>query len=38
MHSKITAGPQSSILEGVTWEEIKKMQVMVIFIVIVIAI
>ncbi|CAL1265032.1 unnamed protein product [Larinioides sclopetarius] len=26
MHSKITAGPQSSILEGVTWEEIKKMQ------------
>ncbi|XP_071043725.1 protein hu-li tai shao isoform X11 [Parasteatoda tepidariorum] len=26
MHSKITAGPQSSLLEGVTWEEIKKMQ------------
>ncbi|KAG8175414.1 hypothetical protein JTE90_012205 [Oedothorax gibbosus] len=26
MHSKITAGPQSSILEGMTWEEIKKMQ------------
>ncbi|XP_035218260.1 protein hu-li tai shao-like isoform X3 [Stegodyphus dumicola] len=26
MHSKITAGPQSSILDGVTWEEIKKMQ------------
>ncbi|XP_054715695.1 protein hu-li tai shao-like isoform X2 [Uloborus diversus] len=26
MKSKVTAGPQSNILEGVTWEEIRKMQ------------
>ncbi|KAF8777949.1 protein hu-li tai shao-like isoform X2 [Argiope bruennichi] len=26
LKSKVTAGPQSNILEGVTWEEIRKMQ------------
>lgn len=26
MQSKVTAGPQSHILEGVTWDEIKKLQ------------
>ncbi|RWS11857.1 Protein hu-li tai shao-like protein [Dinothrombium tinctorium] len=26
MQNKITSGPQSNILEGVTWEEVKKMQ------------
>ncbi|KAG8189881.1 hypothetical protein JTE90_023383 [Oedothorax gibbosus] len=26
MKSKVSAGPQSNILEGVTWEEIRKMQ------------
>uniref|UniRef100_A0A1W7RAC3 Protein hu-li tai shao n=1 Tax=Hadrurus spadix TaxID=141984 RepID=A0A1W7RAC3_9SCOR len=26
MNAKITAGPQSQLLEGVTWEEIRKMQ------------
>lgn len=29
MNSKVTAGPQSNILEGYTWEEIKHMQDMV---------
>lgn len=26
LNSKVTAGPQSNILEGYTWEEIKQMQ------------
>ena len=30
---KITSGPQSHILEGVSWEEAKKMQVMYYFLI-----
>lgn len=27
LNSKVTAGPQSNILEGYTWDEIRQMQV-----------